>query len=160
MVKSTLMLDAVTALDEDLAIADDGIVALIIDAHSLTSIYGRWPTFQGAEVYSLMLDRSLGSPLVRRRLTVVFLLAGECDDIGFANQRALARIHFDDVQSLDLSGFAGHETIDGLHIEVACGVGGLATRLQVSWHGPSTRDNVSFVCERIEVAAVEPYGSH
>lgn len=131
----------------------------IAGAEAVTSIFGEWPSFHDAEVLRVRLDRGDGRSPVHLEADVhVFAMTSEVDDRGFfvLRDHTLVTLRFDGIADLDLGGFNHQNVLFSLSLEDITSrqldVLRWAVRFDSS-HGVGA----SFLCERINVLAVEPF---
>jgi hypothetical protein len=124
---------------------------------ALALIFGGWPSFHDAEVVSLRLHRGRSddeSPWLELNVHL-FETGPETDADGFFVRRheTLAKIRFDSVEDVDLSGFNGQNVLFDLKIADPPSDGELCEVELQSSYGLGG----SFRCGAITVIDVEPF---
>jgi hypothetical protein len=129
----------------------------IENASALVEVFGAWPSFHDAEVYSLAMSReSSEAPRLDMRIHV-FGRRSEIDSIGQygrVNHR-FATLQFTRVAALELSGFNEQNALFALIIEPGDQTAAEPRRWDVRFES-SYGVGATFGCDRIIVTNVEP----
>ena len=130
----------------------------------LISLFGRWPTFHDAEVYSFELQRSGGTPLTSPVCSVTIALSYLERGAPTEHDGPLVVLRFFDVCDLRLVGFDHQNSILGLQI-VLCDTTTKPHPLPSHVYDVSFLAvhelgfSASFTCSRVEVVSVSSAGA-
>jgi hypothetical protein len=134
----------------------------IQNAEALTTVFGGWPSFEGAEVLSLNLEREGGNASALYAAVHLVGRGTEVDDLGEplpGVDRYLVNLHFANALLTTMCGLNGWTELYGLYIAFTTlkeqQIEARDRRYRVDFEG-FPDDLVSFYCDEIAVASVEP----
>ncbi len=131
----------------------------IQNSQVLTAIFGEWPSFHDAEVYSLLLNRHFGKGASLESTIHLWQMTDEVDARGCfgVKNNTLTVLRFDGIALEVLQGFNHQNSLSELAISEidASAKGGEGCRYEVVFH-PSFGCGAIFQCRSIEVVSAEP----
>jgi hypothetical protein len=123
----------------------------VLQAESLSRVFGEWPSFHDAEIVWIRMDRGPAPSL--EAAFHLFRMTKDVDERGYyvLRNHTLAVIRFGNIILRELKWFNHQNSIDGLEIGP-----GKERRFAVEF--PSNWGcDADFECDQIEVLSVEPY---
>lgn len=119
----------------------------------LIRVFGRWPSFHDAEVWSLVLERTERGTSVSATIHT-FEMTSEVDSRGYFRLKNHTRVQlrFDECQAIDFSGFNHQNALFGLVISEEDAGATFSVAFEPS-HGLSGR----LKCRSISVVEAEPW---
>ena len=131
----------------------------IREAHRLTDIFGRWPSFHDAEVLRVRLDHAADLGASIEADIHLFEMTSEVDQRGYfvLRHHTLATLRFDGLVGLDLHWFDTQNVIAGLTIEKVHE----PEQPELIWRvelDSSVGLEASFDCAAITVTDAQPFG--
>lgn len=137
------------------------IVDQIINANDLISIYGKWPSFESAEIVSINMNRGNILECIHKNdwtkkyepsLEVGFiLLPPEGDEVSALNQRIVSYIIFDEIDDITLTGFNHQNPINGLGIRLINSDRLKKELFCVNWGGAALSHDVLLTCGKVVI---------
>jgi hypothetical protein len=142
------------------------VMSRIRDASKLIDIYGVWPTFEDAEIVSVVLDRGNHKEIIVTgdwaarippSLTAKVILfdhrIGDADD----RKYRLVTLRFNGISQLSMELFSYQNPVMGIGLRADAADGRDGPNIHVEWGGTAMGHETDFVCESITVQSVEPF---
>jgi hypothetical protein len=143
------------------------VMSRIGDANKLIDIYGAWPTFEDAEIVSVVLDRGnhkeiivTGDWAVRvpPSLTAkVILFDSRYGGLDARRKYRLVTLRFNGISRLNMELFGYQNPVMGIGLRAEPAVGDADPSVHVEWGGTVMGHEADFTCESIDVLSVEPF---
>jgi hypothetical protein len=142
------------------------VMSRIRDANKLIDIYGAWPTFEDAEIVSVVLDRGNHKeiivtgdwavrvpPFLTAKVILFDSRYGGLDD----RKYRLATLRFNGISRFNMELFGYQNPVMGIGLRAEPAVGDADPSVHVEWGGTVMGHEADFICESIDVLSVEPF---
>jgi hypothetical protein len=132
----------------------------IQNAHFLTDIFGRFPSFHDSEVLTVTLDRGEKSNPSLEAIVHLFEMTSAVDANGgyVLKNHVLVHFCFSKIKNLELNDFNLQNVLHALHFEPCFDLDGSSSGFKVIFEGIYGM-HATFECESVSIESVEPYSS-
>jgi hypothetical protein len=147
------------------SLTDSDVISKIVGHGMLTRRFGGWPTFEGAELLSLQLDRgnhwwvqktgNWSKRIAPYLIATFYVFDNRFGEDSPDRNPSRVGLRFEEFEELEIDGFNHHNPIVGMGVSLKYSSISKKKMFRVDWGGPAMKHEASFLCAGVEVLSVE-----